>query len=316
MFKLRHVFNPVNVREEREFERANVAAKLERYLRTNPLERLANDAAYRRKVELTQQLLGPVRGPILDIGGNTAGEATILQQRGFRMVVGDINESALGISQKRVEKFALARPDYVALDAHHLPFRDEAFAAVTVLEALHHFVDYDRVLGEIRRVLQPGGRLVSIEPNAANPIRRASEIRDRLRGTIEKSFHADGLRRLCERAGFVEVRVEPYASGKSSWKLEEVPVYRRSLARLHGWLCDTYPARFGALSLLAMKPGEPPPAANAELAAIVRSPVNGQPLRFDAAQQLWIEEGGEGAFPHLDGIPVLIADDRRPLARR
>ena len=29
------------------------------------------------------------------------------------------------------------------------------FAAVTVLEALHHFFDYDQALGEIHRVLAP-----------------------------------------------------------------------------------------------------------------------------------------------------------------
>lgn len=311
----RHIFKEVDVAEEREYERANVERKLARYLSTNPMDRFAADTAYRRKVEHTQAALGPVRGLVLDIGGNTAGEATILQQRGFRMLVGDINESALDISRQRVEKFGLKPPGYVALDAHHLPFEDGVFGAVTVLEALHHLVDYDRVLGEIFRVLKPGGRLVSIEPNAGNPIRRASEVRDRLRGTIEKSFHAEELKGLCEKAGFTEVRVEPYASGKSSWKMAEVPFYRRSLARLHGWLSENFPVRFGALALVAHKAGHLTEEKDPELAAILRSPVNGEPLAFDAAQERWVESGGEGTFPQFNGIPVLIADDRRPATR-
>lgn len=314
MFKFRHIFEPPSVSEEREFERVNVTAKLERYLRTNPLDRFATDEAYRNKVELIERNLGSIRGPILDIGGNTAGEATILQQRGFRMVVGDINESALDISRQRVEKFGLRSPDYVALDAHHLPFRDASFSAVTVIEALHHFVEYDRVLGEIHRVLKPGGRLFSAEPNSLNPIRRASEVRDRLRGTIEKSFYAGELRRMCEKAGFAPVTVKPFAHGKSSWKMEEVPVYRRSAARFHGWLSHTFPVVFGSHALVAEKGGGAEnPNPEVDLRELLCSPVNGESLRFDPELKRWVETGSGGSFPDFNGIPVLIAEDRQML---
>lgn len=311
MFKLRHVFKAPNASEERAFERANVQAKLERYLRTNPLDRFAGDAAWRHKVETTERMLGPVRGLVLDIGGNTAGEATVLQQRGYRIVVSDINETALDISRRRAEKFGLQPPGYVAADAHHLPFEDAAFDAVTVLEALHHFVDYDRVLGEIFRVLKPGGRLVSLEPNAINPIRRASEIRDRLRGTIEKSFTGGELARLAERAGFSPVTVTPFGNRKSSWKIDEVPLYRRSFARLHGWLSESFPVLFGAHALLALKPGElTPSAADADWTSLLRSPVTREPLQHTTDQR-WADSGG--TFPELNGIPVLIAEDREVL---
>jgi ubiquinone/menaquinone biosynthesis C-methylase UbiE len=47
------------------------------------------------------------------------------------------------------------------LDAHQLPFGSETFAAVAVIEALHHFADYNRVLEEIFRVLKRGGTLLA-----------------------------------------------------------------------------------------------------------------------------------------------------------
>jgi len=37
-------------------------------------------------------------------------------------------------------------PYYVALDAHILPFENEVFDQVTIIEALHHFVNYKSFL--------------------------------------------------------------------------------------------------------------------------------------------------------------------------
>ncbi len=310
-FSLKYLFHAPSVADERDWERENIRAKTERYLATNPLERFATDPSYRAKVEATLGGLGPPAGPVLDLGGNTAGEATILQQRGYEMVVADINEYALELSRQRVAKFGLIAPLYVALDAHRLPFPDGAFAAVTVLEALHHFPDWSRVLAEIHRVLAPGGVLFSIEPNAINPLRRASEVRDRLRGTIEKSFTAGQLVRLCREAGFTEVKVSPFANARSEWKLRELPPLRRPIARFHGWLCVHFPTVFAAHRILARKAGTLPQLPAPVLADLLRSPLSGGPLRFSAERGGWVEESG--IFPDAAGIPILIREEMRPL---
>jgi SAM-dependent methyltransferase len=49
-------------------------------------------------------------------------------------------------------------------DAYRLPFADGAFDVVVCSEVLEHLVAYDRVLGEIRRVLKAGGRLAVTVP--------------------------------------------------------------------------------------------------------------------------------------------------------
>ena len=312
-FSLKYFLRGPSVTEERDWERENIRQKTERYLSTNPLDRFEQDEAYRGKVQLVEKHLQGVQGPVLDLGGNTAGEATILQQHGFAMIVADINEYALEVSRQRVEKFGLRPPHFVALDAHHLPFADGVFAAVTVLEALHHFFDYDRALGEIHRVLAPGGRLISIEPNALNPLRRASEVRDRFRGTIEKSFYAGDLVRLCRRAGFVSAEVQPFASRRSPWKLQELPPWRRAIAQFHGTLCYHFPTVFAAHALEARKAGEPAPTPVRPLAEILRSPLAGGPLR--AAPDGWIDDTAGVRFPDLNGIPVLIPGEEKPLAK-
>lgn len=321
MPKLQHVFRQVNVAEERAFERDNVTRKLARYLATDPLVRFETDAGYRLKVERIRKGLEKapgqtLEGLVLDLGGNTAGEATILQQQGVRFVVGDINEAALDISRKRVEKFHLQSPAYVALDAHRLPFADSSFSGVTVIEALHHFPDYARALAEIHRVLKPGGLFYSTEPYALNPIRRLSEIRDRLRGTVETSFYLGQARNLLRAAGFEQIRVQVVRGGKSSWKMEEVPFYRRSIAHLHEHLQRRVPRLFGVLELRARKSGtlEDSPAAPDAWRAHLRSPLNGAALDFDRIHQRWITADGGHAFPDLNGIPVLVGDDAVTLA--
>jgi SAM-dependent methyltransferase len=311
MFKLRHIFKPADAQQEREFERINVEGKRGRYLETNPLTRYETDVAYREKVDRIKAGLGEPNGLVLDIGGNTAGEATLLKQLGYEIIVGDINETALDISRQRVEKFGLKSPRYVALDVHHLPFKDNSFSTVTVIEALHHFVNYDQALKEIFRILKPGGKLFSLEPNGLSPLRRASEVRDRLRGTIEKSFYVSQLKKLGTKAGFSEVKVECIAIGRSSWKLQEVPAYRRPIARLHGWLALNFPRIFGTLRLEARKGEAVSTHENStdDLRDLFRSPRNQSELNYNLNEKLWVEKNGQHAFPELNGIPILIAED-------
>lgn len=56
-------------------------------------------------------------------------------------------------------EFAVFRHTDVVGDAHHLPFEDNSFDAVVVMNAFEHYHDPNRVAAEIYRVLKPGGRL-------------------------------------------------------------------------------------------------------------------------------------------------------------
>jgi len=319
MASLRFLFRSVTVSEERDFERDNVARKTEKYLRTNPLDRVRDDPTYGLKIRHIREGLQvdgkPIQGLILDIGGNTAGEATVLRQEGYNFIVGDINEVALEISRKRVAKFGLAAPGYVALNALELPFPDNSFSAVTIIEALHHMPDYGKALAEAHRVLRPGGVFYSHEPNGLSPLRRLSEVRDRLRGTIEKSFFISQLQRLCRQAGFQEVRVRALAFGTSTWKAQEVPLYRRPIHYLHGYLQAKVPRFFGPLDVRARKPGElvDQPAAGQDWKQLLCNPINRNRLTFEPESHRWVDTQAGLWFRDCAGIPLLIEADATPV---
>jgi SAM-dependent methyltransferase len=92
-------------------------------------------------------------GRVLDIGGGTA------HIKEFRPDVVSID----------ILKFPGI--DAVA-DAHRLPFRDEFFAGVVMLDVLHHLERPIEFLREASRVLKPGGRLAMIEPAMTTVARR------------------------------------------------------------------------------------------------------------------------------------------------
>jgi SAM-dependent methyltransferase len=60
----------------------------------------------------------------------------------------------------------------VVADAHRLPFPDESFMGVVMLDVLHHLERPIEFLEEASRVLKPGGRLAMIEPAMTTLARR------------------------------------------------------------------------------------------------------------------------------------------------
>src|SRR3979411_2442763 len=100
------------------------------------------------------QLLGSCpEGRVLDIGGGTA------HIKDFRpdIVSADI--------------LPFPGIDVVA-DAHRLPFPNELFSGVVMLDVLHHLERPIEFLREASRVLKPGGRLAMIEPAMTAVARR------------------------------------------------------------------------------------------------------------------------------------------------
>ena len=115
---------------------------------------------YRQLHAIVAAELGPPadgrRGRALDAGCGTGFQTTLLERLGYAAHGLDLSAGLLGVARRR-----LPRARLVLGDVEALPYGDGSFDAVTCCGSTLSFVPHPaRALGELGRVLAPGGRLL------------------------------------------------------------------------------------------------------------------------------------------------------------
>jgi SAM-dependent methyltransferase/uncharacterized protein YbaR (Trm112 family) len=110
---------------------------------------------------LSSELSSPEIRSIDHLSNPLPDNATELIRKASGLV---LNLSAGGTAQKfehvvEVE-YAIFRHTDIVGDAHQLPFDDETFEAVVVMNAFEHYRDPAKVAIELHRILKPGGRIL------------------------------------------------------------------------------------------------------------------------------------------------------------
>jgi len=80
-----------------------------------------------------------------------------------RIVGCDFSAPMLELARRKAAEEGLEWVRFELADALDLPYEDASFDAVTVGFGVRNFADLERGLGELARVLRPGGRLVILE---------------------------------------------------------------------------------------------------------------------------------------------------------
>jgi ubiquinone/menaquinone biosynthesis C-methylase UbiE len=96
---------------------------------------------------------------LLDLGGGTGRITTALAPHAARTFIADLSMPML----RQAHSKAIAH--LINTSSNMLPFADNLFDAIVVVDALHHFSHQQQVIAELVRILKPGGRLVIEEPN-------------------------------------------------------------------------------------------------------------------------------------------------------
>ncbi|MGI9147251.1 MAG: class I SAM-dependent methyltransferase, partial [Chloroflexota bacterium] len=168
-------------------------------------ERLANDPAselwgeHRSRYRFALQLPGstqrhaPAGLIVLDVACGAGFGLQMLGRAGARAIGVDYDAGALSEVRHAQPESRLLRGD-----AMHLPLVDASIDLVVSFETIEHVADAEGLVGEIRRVLKPCGRLVLSTPNRAfgpperhigNPFHirefTAEELRELLRASFE-----------------------------------------------------------------------------------------------------------------------------------
>ena len=132
--------------------------------------------------ELTALLRLPIAGCMLDAGGGTGRVSAALRGMVGTLVVSDLSHNML--------RQASAKGDLDAVRAHveRLPFPDHTFDRLLVVDALHHFCDQRDAIGDLLRVLRPGGRLVIEEPDYSRVIVKLVALAEKL-ALMRSTFH-------------------------------------------------------------------------------------------------------------------------------
>ncbi|MFN4765357.1 MAG: bifunctional demethylmenaquinone methyltransferase/2-methoxy-6-polyprenyl-1,4-benzoquinol methylase UbiE [Bacteroidota bacterium] len=136
-----------------------------RYDLLNRLLSMGIDIRWRR-VALRMLRERGIPGRVLDVATGTADLALALAaDLPEAEVIGvDLSEGMLGVGRQKVERNGLrSRVRLEQADAENLPFEDGSFDAVTVAFGVRNFENLDKGLGELQRVLRPGGHLMVLE---------------------------------------------------------------------------------------------------------------------------------------------------------
>lgn len=113
-------------------------------------------AADRDLALLVEHLAVKPADRILDVATGTGFTAFALASRAARVVGLDLTPRMLAEAGRLSVDHEIM---WIAGDAEALPFADGAFDAVTVRRAPHHFPHLRQAIGEMARVVRPGGRL-------------------------------------------------------------------------------------------------------------------------------------------------------------
>ncbi|MCJ7739326.1 MAG: class I SAM-dependent methyltransferase [Anaerolineae bacterium] len=120
---------------------------------------LTAGVAYPAIIDKVEKALNP-SDRLLDVGSGTGTMGAHVAPLVRHLTCSDVSAEMLGKAQDRLVDFD--NIDYRIEDAKSLGFDDCTFDAVLCCNMLHQMPDPELALGEMLRVLRPGGRLLAI----------------------------------------------------------------------------------------------------------------------------------------------------------
>lgn len=161
-------------------------------------ERLyAKSVLKQQKVQEITALLGDTTGQdCLDLGSDNGVVSLLLRRRGGRWASADLDPAAVAAIR------GLVGDEVYRLDGPRMPFSDDRFDVVVVVDLLEHVEDDRALVDELRRITRPGGRLIVNVPHARDTalrrLRLALGQTDEQHGHVRPGYTAESLAALLD----------------------------------------------------------------------------------------------------------------------
>jgi len=157
---------------------------------------------------------------VIDLGcGN--GTQTILNANKFRKVIGiDTNEQAIKLAK---DKLSFAHMDskieFFTSTLERMNFPDNSIGGVVSYCVLEHIPNYKEVLGDLYRIMKPGGWLLLSVDSLSVIDDKVLLEKHRNDHHVIKYFTINEVKCLLSEKGFVNILIEPELKGKYADKL-------------------------------------------------------------------------------------------------
>jgi SAM-dependent methyltransferase len=170
----------------------------------------AGKLRWARRVRMLSSHLKPGM-TVLELGCGAGYFTQELVRSGADVVAIDISPELLEIARSSC---SAPNVQYEIENAYELSYADAVFDSIVGSSVLHH-LEIEKALRDVYRVLKPAGTIFFTEPNMLNPQiaiqKNIPWIKRKLGDSPdETAFFGWRLRRLLERTGYRDIRIDPF----------------------------------------------------------------------------------------------------------